>query len=414
MGIAIEENMCYNIFKYQLRRVHMKRNPGYTLQYIGGTCYLLPYGQLIADHRLGSSLNSTGELIWELLGREISREELHSELIERFMPEPDQKDELLEDIDQFLEQLICGGFIKDDAMPVSGAEQPCAYLGIGGLTLAFCGPREMIEASFLKEFCITPNGNEDQRIAVTWGNIGYATGGKIIVRNDELIICERDKDYVLIFPTYSQLREVELSKDGKIAVFRCVPPSTEKLHEEFFHALRHVYLYLAEKHRMHAIHSASICYEGKAWLFSASAGTGKSTHTNMWRELYNTELLNGDLNLLAIENGTPVVHGIPWCGTSEIFTKKTVPLGGIVMLRRGGKDAIETLRPDKQALLVMQRFISPMWTVDQLKESVRFAEELTGKILVCRLRCTKNISAAELSKGMIDNELQKRKTVGLG
>ena len=33
-----------------------------------------------------------------------------------------------------------------------------------------------------------------------------------------------------------------------------------------------------------AIHTSTICYQGKAVLFLGESGTGKSTHTRLWRE----------------------------------------------------------------------------------------------------------------------------------
>ena len=62
------------------------------------------------------------------------------------------------------------------------------------------------------------------------------------------------------------------------------------------------FLFAAQKHGKFAIHSASILYKEKAWLFSGHSGMGKSTHTQMWHDLLQTPYLNGDLNLLAMEN----------------------------------------------------------------------------------------------------------------
>lgn len=377
------------------------------MQHIGNACYILPYGQNVADHKRGISINDTGEYIWELLKKEISREELQQKYLDQFMIKPEEKGGLIKDLDEFLNQLIRSGFIEDGDKPLPVTGRPCARLGIGGLTLEYYGPKKLIDASFLKEFCIKTRESADMRVFISWDVPGSSVGGNILIETSELIVCEKERHYLLSFPSFSKIRGVELSKDGSAAVFYCTLPCDEELGTEFFHALRQAFLYLAKKHNMYAIHSASLCYQGKAWLFSASAGTGKSTHTNMWKELYDVELLNGDLNLLAIEDGRPVVHGIPWCGTSEIFTKKTVPLGGIMLLKRDAVDTIEELSPDKQALLVMQRFISPVWTAVQFKSSVAYAKKLAGKILVCRLHCTKNNSAAATSKSRIDRELSK-------
>lgn len=380
----------------------MKRKPGYLLQRIANTDYLLPYGQQIADHKRGISLNSTGVYIWNLLEKERSREELETEYLKEFLEDPAQKETLLQDLNDFLDQLVLRRFIEGEVPDRRHLGEPSAFLEIGGLVLAFHGPRELIDASFLKEFCTEPHDHPDQRISVLWGTPVFTENGAVLLRNRELIVCEREEDYLLLFPSFSKIHEVSLSKDGANVFFYCDPPVTEGLGEEFFHALRHTFLYLAQKRGMYAIHSASLRYRDKAWLFSASSGTGKSTHVNLWKELYGTEALNGDLNLLAIEDGRPVVHGIPWCGTSETFVRETVPLGGIILLKRDVNDAVEELPPDKQALMVMQRFISPVWTGAQLENSAAFAQQLSKQILICRLHCTKNPSAAQTMKAWID------------
>ena len=383
----------------------MRRAQGCLLQHIVNTDYLLPYGQLIANHRRGLSLNATGVYIWELLGDEPSREELRQKFLERFLTEPGQEEMLTSDLYQFLDQLVASGLAEDDAPPQIHNQVPSAYIKIGGITVSIAAPCELIDNSFLKDFSTAPSERIDQRVIVSFAPPLFRTNGTILVRDTELVVCERERDYLILFPTFSQIREVSLSKDGTDVVFRCIHPVNEDLEFQFFHALRLAFLYLAEKRGMYAIHSASILYRDRAWLFSASAGTGKSTHVNLWRELYQTAVLNGDLNLLAIEDGRPVIHGIPWCGTSEVFDKRTLPLGGIVLLLRGTRDYVEELSDDQKALLILQRFISPIWTAEQLGDSAQFAEQLSGIINVCRMHCTKDTSAAETMRRWIDEKL---------
>ena len=103
---------------------------------------------------------------------------------------------------------------------------------------------------------------------------------------------------------------------------------------------------------------------------------GKSTHTALWHELFGTPYLNGDLNLLGFEDGHIIVYGIPWCGTSEIFTTEQYELGGIVLLGRDSQtDRLEKLPPSEKILRVMQRMISPAWKEIQLTRNLSFAEK---------------------------------------
>ena len=53
-----------------------------------------------------------------------------------------------------------------------------------------------------------------------------------------------------------------------------------------------------------AIHSSCIVYKDKAVLFLGESGTGKSTHTRLWREyIHGAVLLNDDSPMIRVEDG---------------------------------------------------------------------------------------------------------------
>ena len=115
--------------------------------------------------------------------------------------------------------------------------------------------------------------------------------------------------------------------------------------------------------------------------------------------------VNGDLNLIGIENGQLFVYGIPWCGTSGIFTTKEYPLGGIVLLGRSQeREQIEELSASDKILRVMQRMISPAWTEELLSRNLSFASEIADKVPVFHLSCTMHPSAAQTAKDEIDRQ----------
>ena len=209
--------------------------------------------------------------------------------------------------------------------------------------------------------------------------------------------------YVFLFPTMKNIREVSMTKDGSYVRISCAPTSTEENLANLFHAIRLFFLFLAQKRGRFALHSASLLYQGKAWLFSGHSGMGKSTHTNLWHELFQTPLLNGDLNLLGQKDGRFLVYGLPWCGTSGIFTTETRELGGIVLLGRDPeKDFIQELSAGEKTVRVMQRLISPCWSEEQLSENLAFSEALAENLPVLSFLCTKNPSAACTMKEEID------------
>lgn len=187
-----------------------------------------------------------------------------------------------------------------------------------------------------------------------------------------------------------------MKADGRFARIYYHLPMTEEEQDSLFLAIRPVFLFLAQKKGMFALHSASLLYLEKAWLFSGPSGMGKSTHTALWKKLFDTPFLNGDLNLIGKEGDQFVVYGIPWCGTSEIFTVEKKELGGIVLLEKAPEDKIVSLTKEQKTLRVMQRMISPPWTAELMKKNLAFAEEIANEKPVYFLRCTKNDTAAEV------------------
>ena len=194
-----------------------------------------------------------------------------------------------------------------------------------------------------------------------------------------------------------------MTLDGSYVRFYCSNAVTDQTTENLFHALRLFFLFLAQQNGLFAIHSASILYREKAWLFSGHSGMGKSTHTGLWHQLLGTPFLNGDLNLLGIHENRIMVYGIPWCGTSGIYTTRNYELGGIVLLGRDpARDYLEELSPSDQILRVMQRMISPAWKEGQLTKNLFFAEEIADRVPILHLFCTKNQSAVKVIREEID------------
>lgn len=90
------------------------------------------------------------------------------------------------------------------------------------------------------------------------------------------------------------------------------------------------------------IHSSYISVQGKAILFSAPSGTGKSTQAALWEKHRNAEVINGDKAGVLVENGA-YACGVPFCGTSGICKNKTFPLGAVVLLSQAPQNSIRRL-----------------------------------------------------------------------
>lgn len=93
-----------------------------------------------------------------------------------------------------------------------------------------------------------------------------------------------------------------------------------------------------------ALHGSCIVYKGKAVLFLGESGTGKSTHTRLWREnIAGSKLLNDDSPIVRYEEGGVWVYGSPWSGKTPCYKAECYPLAGCVRLSQAPYNKIRRL-----------------------------------------------------------------------
>lgn len=100
---------------------------------------------------------------------------------------------------------------------------------------------------------------------------------------------------------------------------------------------------------MNTIHFCFTCsavaLDGQAYLFTAPSGTGKSTHTRLWREVFGERavMVNDDKPLIQVREDAIYVCGTPWNGKHNLDSNQKVPIKGICLLERGTVNHIETI-----------------------------------------------------------------------
>lgn len=122
------------------------------------------------------------------------------------------------------------------------------------------------------------------------------------------------------------------------------------------------------------VHSSALVFDGKAYLFSADSGVGKSTHTKMWLKRFGSKahILNDDKPIVKIKNGVPLCCGTPFDGGSGIADNETVPVGAIIFIERSDTNFVTV--PDTKE--IVQRLY---------KSTVKFVNKSDGMSLLSNL-----------------------------
>jgi len=144
------------------------------------------------------------------------------------------------------------------------------------------------------------------------------------------------------------------------------------------------------------LHSSAVMLDGKAYLFSAPSGTGKSTHTEKWCRLFGAKLLNDDKPVLRRQQDGWMAYGTPWSGKHDLSTPTGVPLGGIAFLNRGEENSISRMDPG-EAVAEMIREAPRYLTMEQMQLQLTLLDKLLKEIPVWKLYCRNEDAAAMVS-----------------
>lgn len=142
-------------------------------------------------------------------------------------------------------------------------------------------------------------------------------------------------------------------------------------------------------------HGSAICMDGNGYLFTAKSGTGKSTHTRIWRKVFGEGciVVNDDKPLLLVTDDAVMVCGTPWDGKHRRSTNTIVPLKGLAILERGQENEIASVDDSTALPLLLQQSYRPSNPAAMVK-TLKLLEQVMNKVALYRLKCTISREAA--------------------
>lgn len=147
------------------------------------------------------------------------------------------------------------------------------------------------------------------------------------------------------------------------------------------------------------LHASAVELNGKAYLFSAPSGIGKSTHTRLWQKVFGSDAIvfNDDKPALRRLDGIWYAYGTPWCGKDGINQNRKVPLAGICFLKQGSENKIRRLDSAEAVQNLVWQTKRRFKLMESLDRMLPLVDSIVRNIPVFEMECLPNEEAAILS-----------------
>ena len=145
-------------------------------------------------------------------------------------------------------------------------------------------------------------------------------------------------------------------------------------------------------------HGSAVAVDGQTYLFTAKSGTGKSTHTRLWRRLLGDRavMVNDDKPLIRVNDGSVTIFGTPYNGKHRLGTNVALPLKAVCILERSKEHHISMITKAEAYDMLLQQSYRPSDS-SALAKTLMLIDKMADNVDFWRLGCNMDISAAELS-----------------
>lgn len=136
------------------------------------------------------------------------------------------------------------------------------------------------------------------------------------------------------------------AEDFRSARLKLLSGSARAIHFAVDNALMLMFALASAPFDTLEIHSSVTVCDGAGYAFLGKSGTGKSTHSRLWREhIPGSTLLNDDNPVIRIKDGQARIYGSPWSGKTPCYKAESAPLSAIVRIRQCADNRIQQLSP---------------------------------------------------------------------
>lgn len=155
------------------------------------------------------------------------------------------------------------------------------------------------------------------------------------------------------------------------------------------------------------LHASYIIYHGKAIIFTAPSGTGKSTQADLWKQYEGAEIINGDRTLLFRYDNKWYASGFPVCGSSEYCENRIAPVQAVICLEKGIENSIQRLEGINAWKKIYSQAFVNIWNSDDCKLAGDLVTSLVVNSRIYNYSCTKEKDAVDYLNQYLEFEIVK-------
>lgn len=156
------------------------------------------------------------------------------------------------------------------------------------------------------------------------------------------------------------------------------------------------------------LHASLIDVEGEGVAFAALSGTGKTTHTLLWKQLLGDRIaiVNGDKPIIRFFDGEeyPYGYGAPWCGKEHYGTTGRVSLKHLCFIERGEKNRCEPMDSVEAIDIIFNQAYIPRNNPIAVYNTLSLVDRVLNVCSLWKITCTPDIEAAQVAYNTIFKE----------
>ena len=213
---------------------------------------------------------------------------------------------------------------------------------------------------------------------------------------------EKAKDYITdeepLFSLFATDEDLEYEQDHSEEDIEYSKPYLEYI------AIYRLFCEKAIDYGVVLFHSSVVEVDGECYLFAAKSGTGKSTHTRMWREVFGEDavMINDDKPLIREIDGKFYAYGTPWDGKHALSVNKKSPIKAICYIERGEKNEIAKGDMVNTTYKLIAQIYRPRNEEGTIKV-LDFADSMLKSIPMYEMKCTISREAAQMAYDAMKN-----------